>query len=79
MADYFETIQQVNDVLQDVYPQVRKIKTVTQFQMLLGVLIDQWSADNNLTIAESIDMVQSLAEVHTTVNNDLGMMNKSPD
>lgn len=77
MRNHMKEVLLVDNVLQEVYPIIRELDSVPMFQMTLGMLIDQWSADHDLTVEESIKMIDDLVRAHRLVNGELGVMTKS--
>lgn len=71
------TLYEVHETAKQVSKAVDKIDTPECMVMILGVVIDQWTADHDLTPEESREMVEMLAEAHKMVNEMLGTMPKS--
>ncbi len=75
--DMMNDLENTFKVFEDVYPRVKEIKHLENFGALLGVMIDQYAADHDVTTEEMANILDGLVKAHNEINKNMGRMNKS--
>lgn len=73
MDKYFEEMLEIMTLFNDenFYGKIKNFSQIG-FQMFLGMITDQYGADNKLSSKETIKMIDDLAKVQKEVHNVLG-------
>lgn len=71
----FETM----GVFREVYPSIREIDNEVAFGAFLGLLCDQWSADNNVKMKDMEELIERLLNVMQEVHAVEGELPKTTD
>ncbi len=73
MEKYFEEMLEIMTLFNDenFYGKIKNFSQIG-FQMFLGMITDQYGADNKLSSKETIKMIDDLAKVQKEVHNNLG-------
>jgi len=73
MEKYFEEMLEIMTLFNDenFYGKIKNFSQIG-FQMFLGMITDQYGADNKLSSKETIEMIDDLAKAQKEVHNVLG-------
>lgn len=69
----------VMKVFREVYPSIREIDNDVGFGAFLGLLCDQWSADNDVTMKDMEELIERLLGIMKDVHSTEGEMPKTTD
>ena len=75
--DMMNDLENTFKVLEDTYPRIKEIKYLESFGALLGVIIDQYTADHDIKTEEIANILNKLVEAHREINKNMGRMEKS--
>lgn len=76
-VERMQDLENTFKVFEDTYPRVKEIKYLENFGALLGVMIDQYAADHDITTEEMTKILDGLVEAHKEINKNMGRMEKS--
>lgn len=76
-VEMMQDLENTFKVFEDTYPRVKEIKHLKNFGALLGVMIDQYAADHDITTEEMANILKGLVEAHKEINKNMGRMTKS--
>lgn len=65
------------EAYKSIYSELRNINTRQEFLAILGVLIDQWFVDHDMSVAQAHEMLVELTRAHDYVNRLIGEAQKS--
>ncbi len=65
------------EVFEKAYEELKRMENPQMFFAVIGLLVDQYSADKNLTADKAHSYLQALTEAHEEVNALFGGMTES--
>ena len=69
-----EEILRLGEVMKEVRPIVfEKIQSRMEMVMFIGTLIDEWSAEHDLSADEAHEIVETLNTIHADIMREIGL------